>query len=64
VSFEKRKRKHDYRKSLTSDERRELEQIDAEARVLDRRRRELTYARNMIVNRAIHRVRYVPAGAR
>lgn len=56
--FEKRKRKHDYRKSLTSDETRELERIDAEAQDLDKRRRELSYARGLIVNRAIHRVRH------
>jgi hypothetical protein len=64
VTFDKRKRKHDYRQSLTSDEIRELEAIDAEARVLDKRRRELTYRRGIIVNRAIHRARYVPAEQR
>ncbi|HRN83275.1 MAG TPA: hypothetical protein PK857_00525 [Hyphomicrobium sp.] len=64
MSVDKRIRKHDFRKSLTSDEARELEAIDAETRVLDKRRRELTYKRGLIVNRAIHRVRYVPAGAR
>ncbi len=64
MTYEQRRRKHDYRKSLTSDETRELDRIDAEARVLDKRRRELTYARGLIVNRAIHRARSVAAELR
>jgi len=61
VSFEPRSRKHDYRKSLTSDEARELEQIDREAAAIDSRRRMLSTMRRLIVDRALKRSVYKPA---
>jgi hypothetical protein len=46
-----------YRKSLTSDERRELAAIDAQAEALDKLRRELSLRRYRIVNRACTRAK-------
>lgn len=63
MTFKHRERKHDFRKFLTSDESRDLEEIDLEATVVDARRRALTRKRAMIVNRALQRCRHA-AGAR
>lgn len=46
-----------YRKSLSSTERRELAKIDAQAAELDKIRRELSFRRHLIVNRACTRAK-------